>query len=50
LSVLREAPPKVLWIRLGNCTTHAVAELLRRHFRDIQIFDRQTELRLLELG
>ncbi len=50
LSVLREAPPKVLWLRLGNCTTHAVAALSRRHSSDIQIFDRQTEARLLELG
>lgn len=27
-SFLRGAPPKVIWIRLGNCTTEAIKELL----------------------
>ena len=31
LSVLRGAPPKVVWLRIGNCTTEDVAGLLRRH-------------------
>ena len=29
LSVLEGAPPKVVWVRLGNCTTASVALLLR---------------------
>ena len=28
LSILRGAPPKVVWLRLGNCTTEEVARLL----------------------
>ena len=37
LSVLRGAPPKVIWIRLGNCATADVARLLL--FRAAQIAD-----------
>lgn len=29
LSVLEGAPPKVIWVRLGNCTTTSVPFLLR---------------------
>jgi predicted nuclease of predicted toxin-antitoxin system len=29
LAVLRGAPPKVVWLRLGNCSTAAVERLLR---------------------
>jgi predicted nuclease of predicted toxin-antitoxin system len=50
LSILRGAPPKVLWIRLGNCTTEAVAQLLRHHLHDIEFFASQHEATLLELG
>jgi predicted nuclease of predicted toxin-antitoxin system len=28
MSVLEGAPPKVIWIKLGNCTTAAIAMLL----------------------
>ena len=27
-SLLHGHPPKVIWIRLGNCSTHNIAELL----------------------
>jgi predicted nuclease of predicted toxin-antitoxin system len=33
LCVLRGAPPKVLWLRIGNCTTDVVREVLD-HNRD----------------
>jgi predicted nuclease of predicted toxin-antitoxin system len=32
-------PPKVIWVRLGNCTTAAVAALLRSRLADIQAFE-----------
>ena len=50
LSVLRGAPPKVIWIRLGNCTTRAVAELLRRHHDAVVRFAAQEEATFLALG
>ncbi len=31
LSVLYGAPPKIVWIRHGNCSTAAIAALLRLH-------------------
>lgn len=50
LSVLRGAPPKVVWVRLGNCATVDVAQLLRRHRDDIRAFDQQHEATFLALG
>lgn len=31
-------PPKVIWVRLGNCSTAAVANLLRSRSADITAF------------
>jgi predicted nuclease of predicted toxin-antitoxin system len=31
-------PPKVVWVRLGNCSTSDVEQLLRRHFTVIEAF------------
>ena len=50
LAVLRGAPPKFVWIRLGNCTTDDIAQLLRRHHTDIIRFNTQDEATGLELG
>lgn len=50
LSVLRGAPPKVVWIRLGNCGTTEVAQLLRRHREDIWKFVEHEEASFLSLG
>ncbi len=37
-SLLFGQPPKVVWIRLGNCSTSDVEELLRRDFAAIETF------------
>jgi predicted nuclease of predicted toxin-antitoxin system len=37
-SFLFGAPPKVIWIKLGNCPTSMVAELIRSHTSKIQEF------------
>ncbi len=50
LAVLRGAPPKFVWIQLGNCTTDDIAQLLRRHHADIIRFSEQNEATVLELG
>jgi predicted nuclease of predicted toxin-antitoxin system len=31
-------PPKVVWVRLGNCSTLDVERLLRKHFEAIEAF------------
>ena len=33
------APPKVVWVRLGNCSTTNVANLLRRSLNAIEVFE-----------
>lgn len=38
LSVLLGAPPKVLWLRIGNCTTAAMEALIRTHWEAIAAF------------
>ncbi len=50
LALLRGAPPKFVWIRLGNCTTDDIEQLLRRHHEDVARFDKQNEATVLELG
>lgn len=50
LSVLRGAPPKVVWLRIGNCTTMDIARLLTTHADDIRQFEAQSDATVLELG
>ena len=38
LSVLYGAPPKVVWIRLGNCSTEDVIDLLQARTAEITAF------------
>ena len=35
LSTLFGFPPKVVWIRLGNCTNQEVEAILRLHYGDV---------------
>ena len=37
-SFLEGHPPKVVWVRLGNCSTKAVEVLLRSRSREIEEF------------
>jgi predicted nuclease of predicted toxin-antitoxin system len=37
-SVLRGSPPKVIWLRIGNCTTLRAGFVLRDAFPRIQAF------------
>lgn len=50
LSVLRGAPPKVIWVRLGNVPTEEVARLLRERREDILQFASQDDVTFLSLG
>ena len=36
LSVVRGFPPKVVWLRVGNCTTGHIEALLRSHVCEIK--------------
>ncbi|MEZ2232590.1 DUF5615 family PIN-like protein [Microcoleus sp.] len=40
LLMLRGFPPKIIWLRRGNCSTSEIEAILRRHITDIQtLFD-----------
>jgi predicted nuclease of predicted toxin-antitoxin system len=49
LSVLRGFPPKVVWIRRGNCSTNQIEELLRSHNEEILQFNENLSLGVLAL-
>jgi predicted nuclease of predicted toxin-antitoxin system len=49
LSLLFGNPPKVVWVRLGNCSTRQVEELLRRDFDVIGLFYEDNSVSLLVL-
>ena len=49
LSVLRGFPPKVIWIRRGNCSTNQIEEVLRSHNQDIIQFNENQSLGVLAL-
>ncbi|MGB3655364.1 MAG: DUF5615 family PIN-like protein [Rivularia sp. (in: cyanobacteria)] len=36
LSLLRGFPPKIVWIRRGNCKTADIETILRNHYDDIE--------------
>lgn len=50
LSILRGFPPKVVWIRRGNCSTNQIEEILRSHYQDIIQFNEDQNLGVLALS
>lgn len=50
LSVSLGAPPKVVWIALGNCPNGAIVALLRVHHPDLLQFACHEEATFLALG
>jgi predicted nuclease of predicted toxin-antitoxin system len=42
-------PPKVIWIRLGNCMTRQIEQLLRKYYDAIVEFDDDANVGILEL-
>ncbi len=43
-------PPKVVWVRLGNCSTSDVERLLRRQFDSIKAFYEDINASFLSLS
>jgi predicted nuclease of predicted toxin-antitoxin system len=39
-SLVAGHPPKVVWIRRGNCSTDDIEDILRRHISDLLTFER----------
>ncbi|HZR97617.1 MAG TPA: DUF5615 family PIN-like protein [Chloroflexota bacterium] len=49
LSALRGFPPKIIWLRTGNCTTQQIEALLRRHHLAILAFEADDQIGTLVL-
>lgn len=49
IAILRGFPPKVVWIRLGNCTTNQIEALLRQHNEEVKTFSKDPNLGILTL-
>jgi predicted nuclease of predicted toxin-antitoxin system len=43
------SPPKVIWLRMGNCSTTQVEAALRTHHADLLTFEQDAERHVLEL-
>jgi predicted nuclease of predicted toxin-antitoxin system len=50
LSLVLGNPPKVIWLRLGNCSTQQVENLMRRDLAAIESFFEDETLSLLALS
>jgi predicted nuclease of predicted toxin-antitoxin system len=50
MSILRGSPPKVIWLRIGNAGTAAVASLLRASHASLFNFEGDTTTALMILG
>ena len=49
MSFLYGPPPKVVWIRRGNCSTSEILKILRGHVEDLVAFDENSETAFLAL-
>jgi predicted nuclease of predicted toxin-antitoxin system len=49
LCMLLGFPPKVIWIRRGNCKTSDIEALLRHHHQDIEALNTDTVMGVLTL-
>ena len=49
MSVLRGFPPKIVWLRLGNCATRDIEILLRLHKATIDALEHDPNIGTIEL-
>lgn len=49
-SIVRGAPPKVVWLAVGNYSNHELVRLLRTRYQDIEQFHSHEQATFLTLG
>jgi predicted nuclease of predicted toxin-antitoxin system len=49
LSLLHGHPPKLVWLRVGNCTTREIEELLRANYAAIEQMNQDATVGILSL-
>ena len=48
-SIINGAPPKVIWLTIGNCSIQQIEDLLRMRAPEVFAFNADAELALLSL-
>jgi predicted nuclease of predicted toxin-antitoxin system len=49
VAAIRGAPPKIIWIRIGNSTNATVEAIIRKHFVLIEQFGEDSTSTILEI-
>lgn len=49
ISMLHGHPPKLIWLRMGNCTTAQIEQVLRSNRKAIEEMNQNSELAVLSL-
>jgi predicted nuclease of predicted toxin-antitoxin system len=49
LSILKGAPPKIIWLRVGNTSTIHLASIIRSKYESIKSFVESNDSSLLEI-
>ena len=49
-SLLYGHPPKIVWLRIGNCTRQQLVELITKHERNIRALDADPHASILVLS
>ncbi len=48
-STLYGYPPRVIWLRIGNTSTENIKRLLKKHSKDILLFDKDKAVGCLQI-
>ncbi len=49
MAILKGAPPKVIWIKIGNCRVNEMVEFLNKRYEEIEAFLEDEEAVILEI-
>jgi predicted nuclease of predicted toxin-antitoxin system len=49
LHLLLGFPPKIIWIRRGNCSTSAIEQILRNHYEEIKVLSQDSTIGILTI-
>lgn len=47
--LIHQAPPKVIWLRIGNCSTNHLAEIIIQNITDIEHFIHDDNFEIIEI-
>ncbi|ACK65929.1 conserved hypothetical protein [Rippkaea orientalis PCC 8801] len=50
LLILQGFPPKIIWIRIGNCSTKVIESLLRDNYEEVLSFSQDNNIGIIALS